>query len=357
MEPQQQVPEIPQTPILPPETSAPVQQPHWALAIPRLWGFATLVFVFAGSAIFTATFLSSAAPDPRPAYAAVAAAEIIPPPPTAFDEVEISARSAYVMDISSGGVMYSKEPDLQWPLASLTKVPLALAVAEVLAPDDVIIIPYDTNPIGSPKRLAKNSRWRAQDIIDLTLAASSNEGAAILAAAADERLRERYPQAPHGEAAVWRMNHITRQLKLPHSYFLNPTGLDESTTQSGSYGTARDMAYLFAYAASSSPDTFLATTRKSVTISSLDDETASAQNTDEALDAIPGIILGKTGYTELAGGNLAIVFRTATGHHIVAVVLGSTQQGRFADMKTLVRAAEQATKDLESVGAFSHSAQ
>lgn len=348
MEPQTPQPQ----PILEMHQEPLLEKPHWTLAIPRLWGFATLVFIFAGSAIFTAAYLSNTTPRPEPAYTAtVVAAEMVPPPPpTEFNDMKITARSAFVFDITTGTVMYSKEPDLQWPLASLTKVPLMLAVAEVLAPDDVIIIPFDTHPPGSPKRMAQNSRWHAKDVIDITIAASSNEGAAILAAAADEALRARYPQAPHGEAAVWRMNSLTRQLKLPHTYFLNPTGLDESTTQSGSYGTARDMALLFSYAASSSPLTFEATTRPSVTIYSLDGDIASANNTDEAIDAIPGIILGKTGYTELAGGNLAIVFRTQTGHRVVAVVLGSTQQGRFTDMKALARAAELATRTSESMG-------
>jgi len=56
------------------------------------------------------------------------------------------------------------------------------------------------------------------------------------------------------------------------------------------------------------------------------------------LGAIPGIIMGKTGYTDLAGGNLAVVFDAGVGHPVVAVVMGSTQDGRFSDMKQLVSA-------------------
>jgi D-alanyl-D-alanine carboxypeptidase len=50
--------------------------------------------------------------------------------------------------------------------------------------------------------------------------------------------------------------------------------------------------------------------------------------------------MGKTGYTDLAGGNLGIVADVVSGHRIVAVVLGSTRDGRFADMRTLIRATE-----------------
>jgi D-alanyl-D-alanine carboxypeptidase len=220
---------------------------------------------------------------------------------------------------------------------------MALAVSEVLAPQDTITIPYDTRPAGTTVRLAAGSRWYAQDVIDFTLVVSSNEGADILAAAAENALHERYVQAPVGAATVWRMNDIVRQLHLAHTYFLNANGLDESTTQSGAYGTARDMAYLFSYAASTSPSTFAATAKTGVALTSLDGQKANAYNTDEALDAIPGVIMGKTGFTDLAGGNLAVVFKTAAGHTVTAIVLGSTQQGRFSDMKALVAASEKAT--------------
>ena len=49
--------------------------------------------------------------------------------------------------------------------------------------------------------------------------------------------------------------------------------------------------------------------------------------------------MGKTGLTDLAGGNLAVVFDVGLAHPVVAVVLGSTESGRFVDMQKLVDAA------------------
>ena len=43
-------------------------------------------------------------------------------------------------------------------------------------------------------------------------------------------------------------------------------------------------------------------------------------------------------FTALAGGNLVVAFDTSIGHPFIAVVLGSTQSGRFTDMQTLVDA-------------------
>jgi len=178
--------------------------------------------------------------------------------------------------------------------------------------------------------------------MDFTLAASSNEGAQELARAAENGIASKYPQATPGAATVWRMNDLAKSLGLQETYFLNPSGLDVSTTQSGAYSSARDVAKLFAYAASTSPALFEATTDASVTRSTLSGKTIVGENTNEALPAIPGLIMGKTGYTDLAGGNLGVVFDVGPAHPVVAVVLGSTYDGRFQDMEAIVPRAQQA---------------
>ena len=61
-------------------------------------------------------------------------------------------------------------------------------------------------------------------------------------------------------------------------------------------------------------------------------------NTNESLGRYPGILGSKTGYTDLAGGNLVIVFDVGINHPVAAVVLGSTREGRFEDMAKLTQA-------------------
>lgn len=222
---------------------------------------------------------------------------------------------------------------------------MALAVSQVLSGDDEIAIPYDTAPPGSAETLTRGSVWPVRDVLDFTLIASSNQGADILAAAANSAVHAAYPQSPLTSATsstIWLMNHIAQNLNLTSMYFLNDNGLDLSQTQSGGYGSARDVGTLVAYAASTSLPIFQATIKPTMTFRNVAEQTATAYNTDTALSAIPGIIMGKTGYTDLAGGNLVVVFDAGLGHPIVAVVLGSTESGRFSDMKQLVAASEQA---------------
>ena len=61
-------------------------------------------------------------------------------------------------------------------------------------------------------------------------------------------------------------------------------------------------------------------------------------NTNQDIETISGAEASKTGYTDMAGGNLGIIVDISVGHPVVIVVLGSTREGRFKDMDTLYKA-------------------
>lgn len=331
-------PEVVETLVETPEISAPSPKEPGA-ALQKATGPLALLLLFCASAgLTTAYFVNTSAAQAQAAAAAQAAAEASDP----FRDIPLEAESAYVLDLTNGHVLYSKNEDVQLPLASITKVALALAVSEALSPDNVITIPYDTAPPGSAERLGKGERWRVGDVLTFTLVASSNGGADILASAADEGIRLRHPQAPAGAATLWRMNDLARELGLTRTYFLNDNGLDVSTTQAGAYGSARDVAGLLSYAVSNNPSVFAGTARDGLLLTSIGGSRTSAFNTNQALGSIPGLVMGKTGYTDLAGGNLGIVFDAGPAHPVVAVVLHSSEAGRFQDMRHLVSAALEA---------------
>lgn len=305
----------------------------------RLAGAAVLVCCFATGVVFS---LALVKPEPevvQPAALSAAVAEALAAQ-SAFSTVALIGQGAIVKDIDTGAVLYAHNADAQLPLASLTKVPLVLAVSEVLDPESVVTIPNDTAYNSKATPLYVGDRLRTKDLISYTLVSSSNDGAQILADVADEALRAKY-QTAAPEAAVWRMNDLSRQLGLRSTYYLNPTGLDESETQSGAYGSARDMATLFSYALSHDPSLFADTATTSIEITSLDGHVVRASNTDRVLESMPGILMGKTGFTDLAGGNLVVIF-FSHGKHYVAAVLGSTAEGRFSDIRQLMAATESA---------------
>ena len=250
------------------------------------------------------------------------------------ESVALFAEAAIVVDMQSGAVLYEKNADAQLPLASLTKVALALAASEALPSETILTIPYYA-PGANGEALLKGERWPMQEIIDFMLLSSSNSAADILASAVNNEIRTRFAEAPQTEAALWRMNQLVKEIGLKHTYFLNVSGLDLSATQAGAYGSARDVALLFSYAASADPALFAGTAKGEMFLTS-ENGSRMAQNTNLAQGAIAGLILGKTGLTNLAGGNLAVVYDAGLGQPLVAVVLGSTEYGRFDDIQKLV---------------------
>ncbi|KKU81525.1 MAG: Serine-type D-Ala-D-Ala carboxypeptidase [Parcubacteria group bacterium GW2011_GWA1_47_8] len=140
------------------------------------------------------------------------------------------------------------------------------------------------------------------------------------------------------------MNEKAHTLGLTSMEFFNETGLDahevqtDVSVQAGGYGSAHDIALLFRELEKKFPDTVAPTTRSAVRLVSQSGALHILPNTNEALEYFPGLIASKTGYTTLAGGNLAIIFDVGMGHPIVAVVLGSTYKGRFDDMRAIVEA-------------------
>ncbi len=119
--------------------SDPLQDPHNPknpLLSTRTVGILAVgLFVIAAGAVI---FEYVQTPAPKTQVAAAASID-------AFNSISLIAKSAVVIDITSGQVLYAKNAETQLPLASLTKVATALAVSEVLRMDDIITIENDAS--------------------------------------------------------------------------------------------------------------------------------------------------------------------------------------------------------------------
>ncbi len=264
--------------------------------------------------------------------------------PSPFDALSLEAKAVYVFDERAGKVLFAKNEEAQLPLASLTKIMTALAAVELLPDYTTLTIPSEALKDQPGSGLIANERWRFQDLMDFTLVMSSNAGADAIAGAAGAGLLGRDQNGGTADysrgktAFVDYLNSKARSIGLAQTYFVNNTGLDQTTEISGGYGSAKDIATLFRYVLHNHPNLFAATRYPSITLESIDGKKHMAINTDTITQDIPGLIASKTGLTDLAGGNLAVAFDAAFGHEIIAVVMGSTEQGRFDDMKKLVGA-------------------
>jgi serine-type D-Ala-D-Ala carboxypeptidase (penicillin-binding protein 5/6) len=251
-----------------------------------------------------------------------------------FSEVKISAYGAYVKDLNSGKILYTKNAKKQLPLASLTKVSTALATKKILDNSDLIEI-KSSLLLDDYQNFISGEHFRLKDLIDFTLISSSNSGAEVLAFTAGYKLNKNNPRKNFIEY----MNGLMTQIGLNDTKFKNPTGLDENGEQNpGAIGTAEDIAKLFEYILKNEPTILEATKNDFMIIKSKEGFEHNLKNTNEIVASLPNTIGSKTGYTEVAGGNLAVVIDPALNNPIVIVVLGSSKEGRFKDVERLSNA-------------------
>lgn len=252
-----------------------------------------------------------------------------------FENVKLEARGAIVWDVVNKRELFAKNPYMPLPLASLTKVMTAVTTYGKFENDQEIkITREDLIPEGD-SNLVVGDKWKAKDLRDFTLITSSNDGALALAVMAGKQCSSTTinPQ----EEFVREMNETGQKIGLVNSRFFNEHGLDEQTDKGGAYGSAKDMALLFEYAMKNYPEILEATRYKNLSFASTE-KIYNAENTNVVINKIPGILASKTGYTDLAGGNLVVAFDAGLNRPIIISVLGSTEEGRFSDVLQLVEA-------------------
>jgi len=237
----------------------------------------------------------------------------------------LEARSAIIFDAKENKVLFSKDSDEKWPLASLTKLMSAEAVLSLKEQTESIYITADDLKAEGDSGLIVGERWSLKNLLTFGLVASSNDA---MAAAA---------RSVGTSSIVERMNQTAESLGLTSASFFNPTGLDQTTEAAGAYGSAHDVALLASDFLKRYPELFNATVAPYTNIV-VEGKNIDAKPTAEPILDIPGLLGAKTGYTDLAGGNLVAAFDLEVGHPIVVVVLGSSRDGRFSDVRTLIEA-------------------
>jgi len=252
-----------------------------------------------------------------------------------LENITLGAKAAYVYDVRAKRALFSKEPDTVLPLASITKLMTALIAHELVATNKTVIVPKEAISQSGSSGLSEGERFTTAALSKYAVLASSNDAAYALASAVGAVIDTK--KDPN-QTFVRTMNIRATELGLPHLHFLNPTGLDISTTEAGAVGTAREISFLMEYIISNYPEILTPTTVQSARVYNTDGAFHDAENTNPIITDIPNLLGSKTGYTDLAGGNLTIAFDAGFNRPIIVTVLGSTYDGRFADVKKLVTA-------------------
>lgn len=249
-----------------------------------------------------------------------------------FDNIDLKAKSALIMKINTGEIIFEKNIHSRLPLASLTKLMTALVAEEMRDLEILIPITKDAVLQEGDSGLIINEKFKASVLRDLMLLGSSNDAAYALADGLGGSV----------EQFVKQMNKEAEKLGLSDSVFANPTGLDiNNETEPGAIGTAFDLSKLSLFILKNYSYIFDITTKKEAVFLSESGLSHKIENTNELVLEIPGLIGGKTGFSDLGGGNLLIIADISFNEPYLFIVLGSTYEGRFEDMKKLYQAVVQ----------------
>ncbi|MEN9920366.1 MAG: hypothetical protein RL538_259 [Candidatus Parcubacteria bacterium] len=262
--------------------------------------------------------------------------------PEALSDVTVRAKAAYVWDIKGKRALYMKNEDEVLPLASITKLMTAMLAYELAALDTDTRLSTKAIAQEGGNGLEAGEEITLENLSRLALITSSNDAAYQLGASTGALLGDKDPSRQFVEG----MNIRAEELELETLKFKNTTGLDISPSEAGAVGSAKEVSYLMEYILANYPELIESTTLGGARIYNSQGEFHDIENTNEALYAIPNLLGSKTGYTDLAGGNLTIAFDAGMDRPIIVTVLGSTRDERFTDVIRLVNAVRSNISDI-----------
>ena len=141
-------------------------------------------------------------------------------------QIELNAKSAVLMDVNTGTVIYEMNKDEKRSPASVTKIMTLLLVFEALEEgrikyEDMVSVSENASSMGGSQIfLEPGETMSVNDLIKSVVIASANDAAVALA---------EYVEGSE-EAFVYSMNKRARELGMNNTYFENATGLDDDTT-------------------------------------------------------------------------------------------------------------------------------
>ncbi len=220
-----------------------------------------------------------------------------------------SARSAIVIERTTGRIFFERNADEKLPIASTTKILTAITVIEntddlnkeVVVPDEAV------GTEGSSIYLKHGEKLRIIDLLYGLMLRSGNDCAVALACVTSGSVSD----------FAYMMNTVARNASAVNSHFVNPHGLQHEEH----YSTARDLAAISAYAMRN--DIFrriVSTERYTDCPYEGEDYNRDMRNKNKILNMLEGGNGIKTGYTKVAGRCL-VSSACRDGKEVICVVL------------------------------------
>lgn len=229
----------------------------------------------------------------------------------------LSAKAAIVIDSGTKKVIFSKNHELRFSMASTAKIMTALVALDYYSPDSVLLI--KSNGVeGSVVGLVKGEKYYFDDLLYAMLLPSANDAAVAIV--------DNYPGGK--TAFIAKMNQKAKDWFLTNTLFSDPTGLDDD----GNFTTVGDLARLSVIAMKEKVFAERVGTQQKIITNVSGTRQLSLYNLNRLLgyNGVNGV---KTGTTEGAG-EVLVTSTVQNGHSFIIVVMNS--QDRFADTGVLL---------------------
>ncbi len=243
--------------------------------------------------------------------------------------LEVPAKSAVLMDLATGTVLYESNSHTPLAPASVTKVMTMLLIMEAIDDhriswDDMVTASETAAAKGGSQIYLKvGETMSVTDMVKSIAISSANDCACAMA----EHI------AGSEEAFVELMNKRAKELGMNDTHFVNCTGLDDDAAAKDHKTSAHDIAIMSRELLKNHPDIKKFTT---IWMDTVRNGTFGLSNTNKLVRFYSGATGLKTGFTAAAGYCLS-ASAVREDMELIAVVMGcETSKERFAACKALL---------------------
>ncbi len=222
-----------------------------------------------------------------------------------IEALSLSAKSAVLLEESTGQIIYEKDGKTRRPMASTTKIMTAICAIEAGGLDrEVTVTDKSVSVEGSSIYLKVGDKITLEELVWAVMLESANDAAATIAVELGGSIE--------GFAEI--MNEKAAQLGLTNTHFTNPHGLSDENH----YTTAEDLAHLAAYAmGNESFREIVSTANHKIEYG---EAARNLRNHNKLLRMYDGAIGVKTGFTK-ASGRCLVSAAERDGLTLIAVTL------------------------------------
>ena len=229
-------------------------------------------------------------------------------------QLTVEAKSALLMDVATGQVLYEQNAHEKLPPASVTKVMTLLLIMEaidsgVIRWEDAVTVSQTAAAKGGSQVFLKvGETMTVTDLVKSIAVSSANDAACAMAECI----------AGSEAAFVERMNERAAQLGMEDTHFVNCTGLDDAPEAAEHRTSAYDIALMSRQLLKNHEKIKEFTT---IWMDTIRDGAFGLSNTNKMVRYYPGCTGLKTGYTSTAGYCLSASAQR-DGMELIAVVMG-----------------------------------